>query len=656
MTSLPDLLAAKAVRRALVVDDAYDRLPRAADLSIDTDEWANFFDDVVAADADIIRQFEPDYDQKTTDELIASDSFVATLWQNRGLLRAPLIDPVFARYDADMAMDLAYVDALVAELRDLGLTVETAGRNFELAAADVDLIVIDLFLGSVQDADAIAESKTKLQRVVETRRSTPPLVVLMSRSGRLEEKRNEFRDSTGLLASAFRIVRKADLQADGKLARILQRLASHRNDSTRVAAFLDAWQRGVTNATVRTASLMRTLDLPDYAQIQQLLLSEEGEPTGSYMVDIFDRVLQHEVEREATIIDAAIALNEITATEYPPPYLVGSPDLQQLVYRSLFQNTERLRLAGSAVGVAFGDILRPAPQPADSPRPGPVADVGPNNVLAVMTPACDLQRGGAKRVLLLVGELRPLAARDWSYEEDPVRTPVFTLDDTQYWVKWDLKHVDTLGQDALAASLAHDGGLTLVGRLREAHALELQQKMLSGMGRVGLPAPMPATFPMTVRIAYPGPDRIPVTIPLPALENDGVCFVGRPGTGKMRLVLSEDGGETVSVAVAALETALVHPNALQALTYLKDNPSELLDLLAGGALLPGPDSTTYKAIPSPSGALIGQNVRNIGLILRNGNEDAPLDNGLIPKAGIIIQVRDPVRQVVDAAAATEPGT
>ncbi len=649
MTALAELLAEKGILRALVVDDAYDPMPRAADLTIDVDEWTNFFDDLQDADAEIIRGFAPEYDALPTAELPANNSFVATLWQNRNSLRPELINPVFARYDADMATDLAYVDTLVAELQGLGLQVETAGRNFQQQAAGVDLIVIDLFLGSVQDADAIAESKSKLRQVIDLRRGRPPLVILMSRSGRLEEKREEFRDSTGLLASGFRIVRKVDLRTDGKLARLLRRLAFHRTDSSRLAAFMDAWQLGVSDAMARTVGLMRTLDLPDYAQIQQLLLSEEGEPTGSYIVDVFDRVLQHEIEREAAIIDAAISLNEITSTEYPPPYVVGSPDLQQLVYRSLFQNAERLRLTGPAGGVAFGDILRPIPRPGDPPLPSPIADVGPDHVLAVLTPACDLQRGGAKRVLLLVGELRPLGARDWSYADDPVRTPVIELDATRYWIKWDLKHIDTISHEVLGASLAADGGLALVGRLRESHALELQQKMLSAMGRVGLPALMPATFAMQVQVAYPGPDRAPVVLAIPALQNDGVCFVGRPGTAKMRLVLSEDAGEAVSAAIAALDVATVHPNAADALRYLQDNPGELLDALAIGLPLPAPDATTYKQIPSPSGALIGQNPRNIGLILRNGKEDALIDGGLIPKAGIVVLTRDFRRDADDPA-------
>ena len=102
-----------------------------------------------------------------------------------------------------------------------------------------------------------------------------------------------------------------------------------------------------------------------------------------------------------------------------------------------------------------------------------------NDVLAVMTPACDLQRDGAKRVMLLVGTLKPLTARDWSYEDDPVRTPVVELDGERFWIKWNLKHVDMIAPATLAKAVA-EGGLEVMARLRESHALELQQKMLHG--------------------------------------------------------------------------------------------------------------------------------------------------------------------------------
>ena len=181
-------------------------------------------------------------------------------------------------------------------------------------------------------------------------------------------------------------------------------------------AFLNAWRTGVKRASDSAAALIRRLDLTDIAQVRQLLLDAEGVPTGSYLVDVFDKAFQYEVESQAPIIDAAIGLNSLTMSSYPPPYLDGPKDLQQLVNGALFQNPERLRLPGSEESkVAFGDLLwrkqRDAPaQEAVQPPAAPLAAIGRGHILAVMSPACDLQRQGAKRILTSACDSRSRAA------------------------------------------------------------------------------------------------------------------------------------------------------------------------------------------------------------------------------------------------------
>lgn len=646
--TLAALLAEKGVRRALIVDDAYDPLPRAADLAEEGPQWTFFFDDLMEQDREILRAIEPNYDARGTEALTLDDGFVLELWQARDRLRPELVNPLFERYDRDMADDMRFLDALQRQLEVLGLECSTAGRGFEAAAADVDLIVIDLFLGSAQNGDAIEHSKTVLGRVIAARRATPPLVLLMSRSSRLMNKRDEFRDDAGLIESAFRTLAKADFLIEGKLDRKLEVLARHRNDSTKIAQFVDAWASGVSAALGRTVRLIRNLDLPDYAHIQQMLLAEEGEPTGSYMVDIFDRVLQHEVESEAAIIDTAIAMNDITTESYPPPNVAGSPDLQNLVYRSLFQHRRRMTLTASWSTVAFGDILRPTAVPAGqdaSARLG-LADVGHEQVLAVMTPSCDLQRNGARRLLLLVGRLRPLKPRDWTYGADPIRTAVADLNGERFWIQWDLKHIDTIGLDSLQTALAPGGGLELVARLRESHALEIQQRLLGFMGRVGLPAPMPATFPVQVQVCVVGPDRMPVPLDVPTLANDGVCMVGPEG---QRLILTEEVCEDIIDALVTADVE-IQERFRAATAYLVAHPEELFQALARGIEVSGPEKTAPKPIRSPSGALTaGGKLREIGLICRNLDMAKALTNNLSASGGVVLYVHDVAEdQAVDA--------
>src|SRR5713101_2526822 len=522
MSDLRNLLRTAGIMRALVVDDAYDEVPRAADLSIDTESWTQFFEDITNEDKGRIRCLFPTYDSMRADQLRASDEFVSAVWNGRTAMRTEIVRPLFERYERDKAEDLRYLETLKTSLEAFGVQCGRAGRAFIEEASRADLIIIDLYLTSAQDENALETATTGLSAAIKGRMAKPPLVVLMSRSGRLEEKKKEFRDRSGLFESAFRIIKKAELNEEGKLARILTRLATHYADSLKLATFLFAWQQGLKSASARTSNLIRTLDLPDYAQIQQLLLAEEGEPTGSYLVDVFDRVLQHEVEREADIITAALALNGLNTALYPPPYVAGSRDLQILVFRSLFQNRERLRLPQAEASlVAFGDILRRKPVPSGTatviaPVAGPLAGIGREKVLTVVTPGCDLQRNGAERVMLLEGKLAELKPAAWSYDDSPVRTPIIEMEDGErFWIKWNLKHIETVSSTELQTVLNAPDGFSIIDRLRESAALELQQKLLSSLGRVALLAPMPATFPIKVEAYLPAPDRTLFALDIP---------------------------------------------------------------------------------------------------------------------------------------------
>lgn len=650
MTEIAALLAQANVRRALIVDDAYDRTPLAMDLAIDADEWTHFFEDLRDDDVAILRELYPKYETLRGDELQSDDAFVAALWRGNERIRAELLDPLLARYRAASETDLAHLAALQTSLEGFSLACDTAGRTFGPASAEVDLIVIDLFLGSGQRPDDMEIAISGLADVIGSRLARPPLVVLMSRSSRLEEKREEFRDRCSLFASAFRIISKADLADQRKLGRVLTRLATHVGDSLKLATFVEAWRQGLDGARDRTSALIRRLELSDHAQIRQLLLSTEGEPTGSYLVDVFDAVLRHEIEREASIIDGAITLNTLTADTYPPPYLAGSRDLQDLVQRSLFQNRERLRLQGAEGSrVAFGDVLMRKPADTAAAPGGADAQVqaphgiDAHQVLLIITPACDLQRQsqGAKNILFLVGRLRPLRPADWQYKDDPVRTPVIELaDGSRHWINWDLKHVLSLSSAEIGQLFDNPIGFATVARLRESHALELQQKLLSSLGRVGLIAPMPATFLMKVELLLPGADRKVIRVPVPSLGEDGVCFVGRPGDKDMRLVLTEDQCEGISDAIGAFDIAQIHPAAHTAFTYLRES-SDLLMALEHGITLPTPQQSNFKEIPSPTGALLGSNVRTIGWIVRNRSmDDVALSVAEVPKAGIVLATWD----------------
>lgn len=636
--TLKELLAEKDITTALVVDDVCDAVPTATDIGPESEAWSIFNDDLTA---DHRKAIEAAYEHAKNinfDELVSDDAYVAAIWGLRDTLEA-VAAPLFEQYLADQASDQTYVDMVVRKLEDLGLECTTSGRDFVDAAQDVDLIVIDLFFNKAQDEDALNTSKKMLCDAISGRRATPPLVILMSRSSRLEDKREEFRDEVGLLDSGFRIIRKSELDEVGKLERQLERLAHNSNDSRMLALFFQSLEQGMADATSRTLKLLRNLRLSDIGQIQQLLLNAEGEPAGSYLVDVFDRVLQHEIERERRIIDAAIPLNGFSAVSHPSPYVAGSPALQELVERLLTQNSERLRLLGSLeAAVTFGDVLKVTENTDfDRLRDTIAVEIDADTVLLVLTPVCDLQRNGAPRILLLVGETQPLGVASWRYGDD-ARTAAIRLDDEVSWIKWNLKHIDTVSHDQLSAAFQHSD-LKVAARLREAHALELQQRVLSGLGRVGLVAAMPATFAVDVEIYHPDTDGVPVRLDVPSLNDGAVCFVGRKDNGApaLRLVMTDVSCDGVMDAINALDAEQVAPNARPALSHVQSS-EDLRKLLETGLDLNLAKSDSWAYIASITGE---QSLAKMGLLAWNYDFGAEaLRKKDLAKAGVIVLVKD----------------
>jgi hypothetical protein len=632
MASLTEILATAKVERALIVDDAFDEVPRADDLSIDAEQWTHFFDDLSDDDDKALSAAFPGYDELEAEELQKSDGFVSCLWANRSTIAPTLCQTLFARYDADMQADMDHLGVLRKLLEGAGLKCDQVGREFVQAVVHADIVFMDLYLCSAQRPEDIKVSIEGLASAIAERRTRPPLVVLMSRSSRLQDKRLEFRDSTKLFESTFRILKKADIQVDGVVQRVVGRLATHYQNSLRLSEFVCAWEDGLDAARDRTTKLIRKLGLSDLAQIQHLLLSAEGEPMGSYLVDVLDKVLQHEIEANASIIDAALELNKLDVSKTPAPLVPGANDLLEFVEHSLFHNRARLKLPGAVDScVSFGDVLRrkPIAHVAAVAAAGPLAlpEIQRDMVMAVLSPACDLQRNQLKRVLLLVGELYVLKPEAWSAKIDGAKTPVFDMGDgIRRSIKWDVKHVLMLTHAELNDFLTSaQATFEKVGRLRDLHALEIQQKLLSSMGRVGLAAPMPATRAVRIQAFTVGPDKKLVDLKVGSLADGGVCFIGRSSDGEKaqeRLILTEGACEDICRAIDQVAHDSVHERSRDILRSIQRSPV-LYETLEQGlviANLGNENFIEFKSSSAVTQGLIARNRRQIDAVTLAGRE------------------------------------
>ena len=58
MTELKELLEARGIRKAVVIDDVFDAVPRAEELN--DGDWSNFFDDLDEEGKELLKAFTTD--------------------------------------------------------------------------------------------------------------------------------------------------------------------------------------------------------------------------------------------------------------------------------------------------------------------------------------------------------------------------------------------------------------------------------------------------------------------------------------------------------------------------------------------------------------------------------------------------------------------
>ena len=626
MTELKELLETRGIRKAVVIDDVFDAVPRPEELN--DGDWSNFFDDLGEDGNELLKTLHDGYEEASAGELRASPGFIAVVWDNRERLPQAACGHLFRDYEQTNDTERGGLETLVAAMEALGLTCTTMGRDLDAEAREAELIFIDLFLGFYQSEDDMARAIQRVGELVEHRFENPPLVVLMSRSPRLQDKRNEFRDAAGLLGSTFRVVSKADLAKDGTLVTLLTRLANHYEDAKRVAGFIHAWDNGLDQARRNFISILRRLDLPDLAQVRALLLDFEGQNLGEYLLDVADRVLQHEIEDDDNTIAAALELNKIDLGKYPAPHLVGSPDLQDLVHRMVFLHPDRLQLSegDGNVQLQFGDVLRWKTEDGSQYS---------DDVSLVVSPACDLMRdGGTERVMLLSGKLEELHPRNWSYKAGPVRTAIVILpDEGRKWIRWNLKNVQSLDWDELGKFFGEEEEVCRVGRLREIYAIEIQQILLADLGRIGRPANLPVPFPVSVSLFYVDADAKARKLDVGASES-AACYVGRGERPEPvhRLVLTEQTCDHIEQALHALDRDAVHTSARASLDAVKGDRGFFTKFERGGI-----DMSTDKGTKE----IKGDDNKVYAVIMRGEELEEGSDvSGNSRKAALIVNVTD----------------
>ncbi|MEO9469517.1 hypothetical protein [Parasphingorhabdus sp.] len=636
------------ISSAIVVDDGYDEVPQVAEL-LGEDAWDSLFDDAQGAAGDRIVALFPDFDSDDREILKSTQAFVDALWNGREQIR-DLLSGLFDVYEQKAQDNRPFLDAAEAALTTLGVPFQTCGRDFVAAAVDAELIIIDLFLGIQQGAEDRELTVDRLREAIARRGDRPlPSIVLMSQVPTIEQLAKDFRKDVKLHASAFRHLRKPDLSKPGRMEGLILTLASQRSDSQALATFVDTWETKAVEAVREASGFLRKIDIDDLQHIRSMLLRFEGVNTSSYVLDVFDRVLQHEIEAHSEVLEAAIRLDEMA--EDPAPLMISNDrDTYAVIERTLFVNPNRRSHATGAVWpITFGDILGSRPGAAIKPRGFLTGRT--DLVFFVASPECDLiRKDGLTTALLVVGTLKQIDMTKPGLAVTAKTTPVIKLDgDERFQVDWDFGNLRTINLAQAKRLLEVDSGdLAVIGRLREGSALALRQQLLSNVGRVGELAPLPRSLKFQADLHVPLVDGETEQIVMPA----GVAVTGNvliPRSGSFAtLVIDSNCEAELTALLLDLDLTTIAPKSRPMFQRLKEqNRSRQLfrsglqgiDLplnvsRAAGLLKPGeeqPDTDGRKPKTDKIGTIVeseefaealGNKLREAGLIFKLQIEDS----------------------------------
>lgn len=495
IANLTEILKQKDITDVLVIDDGYDDVPISKDFFNLEGEWNNFFEDLTEEHNNKILSVFPMYNEIEYEELSINDDFIKTLW---GIYRENEEDEIFKRlfwkYEQDKKLDHEVLEYLCDSLRNLDLNVSVSGRDNKEFKQRFDIIITDLYL-SVSQND-IDESVNKINDII-SQYNKKPLLILMSRAGRLDGKYKEFRDRLGFIESMFSIIEKKSFKKGNKLNRILKDLTENRDVSLDILNFTDNWLKGVNSAATRSVNILKTIDLADYKKIEALMLSAEGESAGNYIIDIMNNIFQYELENDNRIIESSLKLNDIKA-EYLPR-ICKNTNLQEIVEKIHCKNN--INFSGSNLDdrVKFGDIFL-----IENLKKARVSlknyTLEEDNVILSISPACDLQRcDDSYNALFLKGKKQKFTIREWIKNTDTSK--IIKFGDEFYIVNWEMKNPFTILYRHLKNNLKN-GNISLIAKLKDAHTLSLKQDSLSQISRIGTIAPMPASSNINLKFYY----------------------------------------------------------------------------------------------------------------------------------------------------------
>ncbi len=385
---------------------------------------------------------------------------------------------------------------------------------------------------------AIHKSLDRLNSIFKSAK-VAPAIVLMSSHDQARQEAERYRTSARLekghlFASRFTFVHKGEVTLDNDnvtLDRLaldsLLELFGNYVFGRSLSVSLSTWGASARTAIDNLQEGMKDLGLNDLAYLVRFRLAKEGLSLIEYLDWLLGEAL---VERIGSNFDLGVKDCQYSRElESGCATVIGAFDGATERVAELY-NSARVRSSRySAVpNYKLGDLYIES-------YDGEGEAAKPKSVIAVMNPDCDLMRRkdgtrSATQLLVVSGELKGLIGAKSSVKD------YLVIDSKAYNIKWNLKSFRTIpfGESAPQEN-STSAAYRYIGTLKSVYAQELQQELLSDIGRVGVPIPPSLAVVAAFKVKWK--DKTGKWLEVEGLENNTCYFVpSRGGSDTVKTV------------------------------------------------------------------------------------------------------------------------
>lgn len=527
-------------KTAVIVDDGYVKIDVKTISGKDFSVFYNEIQEDNDAWADFKLEMLPSFPNLELEELISNVKALSEAWKfySRNQTNNKYVLLLFKTLIATAELKISPLRKLVRYLEDELAYQVLTHPDIKSASDDIrgcKLLFLDFFLrpGSEEEMiQAIEEHKELLSGKVEVDGGGLRFVFLMSTQLPHTSTLERFRRVTEIRAALFKPVSKTLLERTWLEKELLNRVDRYK-DIFKAYSFLDAFSESIKNSTNSLLKDIAALELHDLSVLNSIRLQAEQESPGEYLGWLFSEALAAKIRESSNLINARASIDDIQhspfsgmleprsllfdlyseiAFSYPGEISISGPirfgDVFQervLPYQAIPRGFTKSQKASHSERVKNKTISLRRKKLIESQNKLVSADKkpDPNQVLLVISPACDLMRCSLNHEVMCVrGRVERAAPRladlfdqKSVFGQDKHLMRVYGRDKKKEFalVSWLVKDVVTIK----ASTLSDQDSFQKRARMSELFCHEVKENALRWLGRVGVPVDPSFTVPLS---------------------------------------------------------------------------------------------------------------------------------------------------------------